>query len=109
MKKWKRHYANICPSKRYIDIVEQTYESNNKTGKFKKHRLQTNVVARIPITVDIPIYEYETEVHHFDSTAFQSDDREFSTIQKHKSYDKVLCAKLCQEALIDFNTEPEEV
>jgi hypothetical protein len=109
MKKWKRHYANIDPNKKRIDIIQQTYESNNSKGKFRKHRLQTEVVAVIPITIDIPIYEYETEVHHFDSTAFQSDDRQFSTIQKYKAHDKNICAELCIEALKGFNTEPMEI
>lgn len=109
MKKWKRHYANIAPSKGYIDIIEQTYESNNSKGRFRKKRIQTRVVEKIPITVEIPITEYETKVHYFDSTAFQSDDREFSTIEKHKSYDKMMCVKLCQKALENYNTEPIEI
>lgn len=107
IKRWVKHYANIAPKKGYIDIVEMTFESRNP--KFKKKRISTRVVKTVPITVEIPIYEYESEVHHFDSTAFQSDDRQFSTIEKYKAYDKALCVKLCAAALIGFNTEPIEI
>lgn len=106
MKKWIRHFANIRPKKGIVEVIEQIYEGENSRSKCSK--LQSRIVKTIPITIEIPLKEYESTKEHFDSTAFQSSDREYSTTVKYLAPDKEICKKLKNEALVGLNVGPME-
>ena len=107
MKTWIRHFANVRPKIGMVEVIEQTYDGNNP--HFKRKRIKTRIVAQIPLTIVIPMKEYENTKSHYDYTAFQSSDREWTTTHKYMAYDKEVIEKLKTEALKGFNTEPQEI
>ncbi len=105
--KWTRYYADVVPSKGLIRIKKQVWDSNNSKGLFKKKNLVVTTVKEVPLPEKIPIEEVEIEVEHFDNTAFQSDDRFFTTTQKVKRYNPDAMKIAAEKALAGYNTTPQ--
>ena len=104
MNRYERYRAEIAPKQKVIRIIKETFDSKNP--KFKKKNKVMEVVKTITIDTEIPIEEYESVTNHFDSSAFQSDDRFFSTTTKGTRYSISVCKELCQKALEGYNQEP---
>lgn len=107
MKKWMKYQAEVCPKQKIIKVKKIIYNSNNPN--YNKRNVVVTIEKEIPITIDIPLEEYEVTIEHFDSSAFQSDDRFFSTTEIHKRHNLEIINKLKIEALIGYNTEPIEL
>lgn len=104
MNKYERYRAEIAPKQKVIRVIKETFDSKNP--KFKKKNRIMEIVKTIPIDIEIPMEEYEATKEHFDSTAFQSDDRFFTTTTKGTRFSVSVCKELCQKALEGYNQEP---
>lgn len=107
--KWIRHYADVQPTKGVVLVMRQVYESNNPKGYFKKKNLKVDTVLIKKIETEIPFEFIDIDTEHFDSKAFQSDDRFFSTKKTIKRYSQDAINTEMQKALIGFNTTPEQI
>ena len=107
MKTWIKYEAIVCPAQKVIKVNKITFDSNNP--KYVKKNRVVTLEKEIPLAIDIPLEEYETTIEHFDSSAFQSDDRFFSTTQIGKRYNLEIMNKLRLEALKGYNIEAIEL
>ena len=96
-KTWIKYIAEVCPKQKIIRIKKITYNSNNPRYMGKKSK--SELANTITFTEDIPMEEYTTYKEHFDSTAFQSDDRFFSTEIKGTRHSIEAIKKLQEMAL----------
>jgi hypothetical protein len=74
-----------------------------------KKNLKVDTVLIKKIETEIPFEFIDIDTEHFDSKAFQSDDRFFSTKKTIKRYSQDAINTEMQKALIGFNTTPEQI
>jgi hypothetical protein len=103
-KKYEVYLAEIAPKQKFVRVIKRTFESKNP--KFTKRNLKNEIIKIVPISIDIPIEDFVVNKSHFDSSAFQSDDRFFTTSITSKRYSPSICKQLCDEALNGYNTTP---
>jgi len=107
--KWIRHYADVVPSKGIVRVMQQLYESNNPKGLHRKKKLKVSCIEEVKMQTVIPMEEIEVSISHFDSTAWNNDDREFCTTKKVKRYNPELMRIEGAKALAGYNTEPIQI
>jgi len=107
MKKWVKYHADVYPKIGIIRIWKTVYEAKNP--RFHRKNVVKTIEKEMPIIIDIPLEEYEVSVGHFDSTAWQNDDRFYSTTVKRKRYSLELVAQEIERAMIEYNKNPVEI
>lgn len=106
-KTWIKYIAQVAPKQKIIRIKKITFKSNNP--KYMGRTSTSELIDTISFTEDIPMEEYTTEKQHFDSTAFQTDDRFFSTTIKGTRHSIAAIKKLQEKALSKYPKEPIEI
>lgn len=101
--RYYRYKAEILTKKKLINVYKLILQGNNI--KYLK-TIERHFMFAKTIDIDIPLEEYEVTRNHSDFTAFQSDDRFWSTTETHKRPNLEICRNLIKEALSGYNTEP---
>ena len=106
--KWFKYIVEVAPAQRFIRIVRVFLEGNNIEHLSTLRKREE--VMKYPLHPDIQIPKEKIVVsrNHFDSKAFQQDDRFFSTESEQWIYSPSVIEKIKADELAyhNYNNHP---